>query len=215
MKKLDFYKNAMKVSLLAFLLILLANPVMAGKKIDLSEMTLELSKIECEKLGIMVWDQRIMVKDLSQPEAFLGYVRTIVGIAYGYDTKSGQIFTDLMLSKIKDAYQVKGVDVNTIQSSSQDSEDQIMDKINSSGDNTTILIKLNELHFDGVMKIEYVVNMDILAYNSEGEVVYKNNITRKIPLGKTGKRKKTVPATLKSLFEEALNNPDIIAAAGK
>ena len=128
-----------------------SNNIIAGE-IPLENMELVLSKINYDELGILIWDQRSMVADQSQAEAFLGYRRAIVGIAYPNFIKSGQGLSILLQNKIKTAYNLQGVKINVIESTPFEKKDQILKKITNYGHNKVLLLKLNKLYFDGVSK---------------------------------------------------------------
>jgi len=191
-----------------------SNNVFAGK-IPLEDMKLELSIINYNKLGILIWDQRPMVADQSQQESFLGYRRAIVGIAYPNFIKSDQSLSTLLLNKIETAYNSQGIKINIIESSPLEKKDQILKKITNSGHNKVLLLKLNKLYFDGVLKIEYVVDIELQVLNSKGELLFDKNIIEKIPMGSSSKYKKTVPKTLKGIIENLLNANDVVNAINK
>jgi len=188
-----------------------SNIVFAGK-VPLEKMELELSKINYDELGILIWDQRPMVVDKSQAESFLGYTRAIIGIAYPQFIKSGQGLSILLQNKIKTAYNSQGVKTNIIVSSPFEKEDQILEKISNYGHNKVLLLKLNKLYIDGVVKIEYVVDIELQLLNSKGELLFRKNIVKNIPMGSSSKFKKTVPVTLKKITENLLNAKDVVDA---
>lgn len=188
-----------------------SNIVFAGK-VPLDKMELALSKINYDELGILIWDQRPMVVDKSQKESFIGYTRAIVGIAYPQFIESGQDLSLLLQSKIKTAYSSQGVKTNTIVSSPFESENQISQKIINYLHDKVLLIKLNKLYIDGVVNIEYVVDIELQLLNSKNEIIFKKRIIDNIPMGAASKFKKTVPVTLKKIIETLLNANDVIDA---
>jgi hypothetical protein len=215
MKKLDRTKTVYKLVLFALFLSLFSNSVFATKKVVLEDMTLELKKINYNKLGIIIWDQRPMVADQSQPETFLGYRRSYVGIAHPVFMKSKQAFSTLLLKKIKSAYHLQGVEVNIIESSPFEKKEQIKEKIRNYNHNRVLMIKLNKLYFDGVFEIEYVVDVEIQLLNSKGELLFSKYIIEKIPLGSSHIYEKTVPKKLKTIIESLLNENDVVNAIDK
>ncbi len=209
MKKSKIFTTVFMVALFTIVLCSFSNNVYA-KKLSLEDMELELKKISYENLGIIIWDQRIQVTDKSQPDKFLGYVRALVGIAYPYFPKCGLSLSELMLEKIKIAYSKQGVEINTISSSPFENEQQILEKVKSSNHEKVLVIKLNELHFDGYQVYEYFVDMELQLYDKQGESMFSNNIDERINQGKISKFKKTAPMGLKMIFEDALNDDELI-----
>lgn len=208
-------KTALKLTVIVFFITLFSSFAFAGRKVPLEDMKLELTKINHENLALLIWDQRPQVEDQSQPESFLGYIRSITGIAWPYFVKSGEGFSTVMLEKIQNAYSSTGIEINCIEASPSNKKEQILKKIQSYTYEKVLVIKLNKLYFDGVAKIEYVVDIEIQLYDTKGELLFSKEIIKKIKLGGSMKYKKTVPATLKNIFENALNGNDVIDAIDK
>jgi len=207
-----FNSHIFKTILIFILFFSLAEHATARAKISLDELNLELSKIKCQNLGVIVWDQRLQVVDKSRREGFLGYIRSMVGIAYPQFLKGEIGLAPLMLNKIEAGYKKSGVTIDIINSSPFDSNDQLLKKIKASENEKVLVITFNKLYFDGVAKIEYVIDINVQIFNNKGDILFSSSINEKIKLGSAGKRKKRVPETLKSIFEKTLNNIELIQA---
>ena len=107
--------------LFAIFTFLVSSNANAGR-IAIEHITFDLKKIDVENLGIIIWDQREMVSDRSQPESFLGYHRSITGIAYGHITKSQKSLTEIIEDKINQAYAHNGSKVGFINMSPYENE---------------------------------------------------------------------------------------------
>ncbi len=212
MEPLNCFRTVAKLTMVFFLVFSSVSSTYAARTISLADMEFSLSEIDCDNLGIIVWDQREQITNKSQPETFLGYLRSLVGIAWPYFIEEEQNLNTLLLDKIQKAYAEHGVDVNPIQSSGADTNEQIMEKVKSYDHDKVLIMKLDTLQFDGVQRMEYVVDIEIQLFNNNGDLLYSNIIKEKIPMGSVSKRKKTVPETLKAIIEGALNEPETIDA---
>ncbi len=212
MEPLNHFRTVAKLTMVFFLVFSSVSSTYAARTISLADMEFSLSEIDCDNLGIIVWDQREQIINKSQPETFLGYLRSLVGIAWPYFIEEEQNLNTLLLDKIQKAYAEHGVDVNPIQSSGADTNEQIMEKVKSYDHDKVLIMKLDTLQFDGVQRMEYVVDIEIQLFNNNGDLLYSNIIKEKIPMGSVSKRKKTVPETLKAIIEGALNEPETIDA---
>lgn len=182
-------------------------------EISLEEIALELKKINSDELGLLIWDQRPMVIDQSREDSFIGYRRSITGIAYPVFSKSNIGISKLLLNKVRDAYAMIGAEINVLESSPFDKKNQILRKITDYEHDKVLLIKLNNLQFDGVFKIEYLVNLELQLYNSKGELLFDKNLVEKIPIG--SKLKRTVPKAIKGVVQDLLNANDVVDAINK
>lgn len=200
--------------LFAIFTFLISSNASAGR-IAIEHITFDLEKIDAENLGIVIWDKREMVSDRSQPESFLGYHRSITGIAYGHITKSKKSLTGIIEKKINQAYAQNGSKVGFINMSPYENEGDLKHKINGSSFDRVLVLRLNNFIFDGVAKVEFVVNVETIIYSGEGEVLYQNNVNNKTPMGSAGKIKKTVPANIKSSIEGILNNGALLSSLTK
>lgn len=195
-------------SLLAFLFIgLFTNKVFAGK-IPLSKMRLELSEIEFNGLGIIIWDQRPMITDQSKEESFLGYLKSAVGISYPQYTKSDESISKIMLKKIQEAYNRKDIKINILESSPFDKRSDILKKVKNYERDKILLITINNLQFDGTFKVDYVVNIDLQILDNIGNLIFEKKYVEKISIGSA--IKKAIPETIKNIFEILLNDSKVI-----
>ncbi len=198
-------------SVITFLITSNAN---AGR-IAIEHITFDLEKLDAKNLGIIIWDQREMVSDRSQPESFLGYHRSITGIAYGHITKSQKSFAGILETKINQAYAQNDSKVGFISMSPYENEGDLLHKINTSSFDKVLVLRMNKFIFDGVAKVEFVVDVETIIYNGQGEVLYQNNVSNKTPMGSAGKIKKTVPANIKSNIEGIMNDNALHSALRK
>lgn len=186
----------------------------SGKKVDLKDLEFNLNSFDYPpNMGIIIWDQRPQTINQKHPESIIGYRRSITGIAYPQFTKSKESLSTILLSKIIKAYNVSSDKI--INTYSSDNENKIKQKILNSDFNKVLIIKLNKLHFDGATKLAYHVNIDISLVDKSYNLIYNELITDLIEMGSSGKYKKTVPATLKTVFENILNSTDLITAVNK
>jgi hypothetical protein len=203
--------KSLKILILLFILYSSPNYLFAGK-VSIEEMKMDLSKINGNGLGLIIWDQRPMVVDHSQKESFLGYRRSITGIAFPYFIKSDQHFSMLLSNKIVEGFNSQNDQISIIEASPFDKEDQVVEKIENSKQDKILLLKLNKLYFDGVAKIEYVVDIQLQLFSSKGEIIFEKELIEEIPMGSSLKYKKTVPITLKKIIEDLLNSADVLEA---
>tara|TARA_Y100000782_G_C10169628_1_gene259208 strand:- start:1360 stop:2196 length:837 start_codon:yes stop_codon:yes gene_type:complete len=191
------------VLLTAFISI---NSIAQAGKISLDKLVLELNDLATQNTGIVIWDQREMVTDGSQPESFMGYLRSITGISYGQVTKTRDPLTEVLAAKVKQAYAAKGAEIGVIKVGIHENESDLLNKIKAAAFEKVIVLKLNNFIFDGVAKVEYVEDIEVSIYTQNGQTVYTNHINTKTRLGSAGRVKKTVPAHIKSTFEGIFNN---------
>lgn len=209
-----FSINQRQISFVFLLVILITLPLASfGKRtIKLDELELELKKINQKDLSVVIWDQRPQVVDRSQGESFLGYMRSLVQVAWPYFIKGETTFPNFFLQKIKESYSRAGVDINTIESSAFETEEQILRKIKNQRKGRILLITVKEMLFDGYMVLDYMVNIEMEIYSNKGELLKSSSLIDRIEIGKTGKYKKVIPEALKEIFERLLNNADYIKA---
>lgn len=212
MKQLNTLKTLVMLTLVLLAFLSFNGSTYAARTISFENMKLSLSEIDCENLGIIVWDQREQIISQSQPETMLGYIRSTVGIAWPCFIKNDQTLSSLLLEKIQQAYNEYGIQINPIQSSSSDTTEHLMEKIKSYEYDKVLVIKVNKLQFDGYWNIEFVADIEMQLYNTNGDLLYSNKYEQKIPMGKASKYKKTAPVTLKEIFDGALNEPETIDA---
>jgi len=212
MNALSIKRILIGISFTLLFIFSLPNSTYASRRISIEDLKLDLSKIKQDNLGIIVWDQRAPVKDRSQAESFLGYIRSLAQIAWPYFTKSNESLSNSLLTKIQEGYDQIGININTIETSALENENQILQKIKYSKNNRVLVIKLNELFFDGTMKLAYMANIELQLYNSKGDLIYTESLIKTVEIGSNSKRKKSVPNTLKLFFEELLNSPSYIEA---
>lgn len=197
-----------KAFTLLVILIAFHSATHAGR-IPIDQITFDLKKLEAENIGIAIWDQREMVVDGSQPESFLGYLRALTGISYGQITKSQRSLTEVLSAKIQEAYQAKGSQVGIIKTNPFNTEEVLIDRIKNSPYDKVLVIKLNNFIFDGVAKVEYVVDIECKIYSQDGQTLSTDYTLYKTPMGSSGKVKKTVPAQIKTSMEKLLNDSQI------
>lgn len=133
----------------------------------------------------------------------------MTGIAYGHLTKSQKTLVEILENKIGNAFNANNNKVGFIDVSPYESKGDLTYKIKNSSFDKVLVLILNNLIFDGVMKIEYVVDIQTIIYSKNGEEIYGNTVLQKIPLGIVDKRKKTVPATLKTIIQDIFNNASL------
>lgn len=209
------YKQTICNKILLVLIIFLASVSLSfsGKKVNLKNLELNLNTYDYPNMGIIIWDQRPQTINQKHSESILGYRRSITGIAYPQFTKSKESLSNILLSKIINAYNISSDKI--INTYSSNNENKIKQKILNSGFNKVLVIKLNKLHFDGAAKLAYHVNIDITLVDKNYSLIYNDLTTDLIEMGSSGKYKKTVPATLKTIFENILNSTDLITAVNK
>ena len=177
-----------------------------ARRISLDKMTFNLEKLNAKNLGIVFWDQRQMVVDKSQPGSFLGYTRSMTQIAFGSITKSQKSLVEILGSKVQQAYLEKGSEVGIINMTPYESESDLIRKLKESSFDRILVIRLDEFNFDGYMKFEYAVNIQTIIYDSQGNKLYDNLLSRKVPVGRTADYRKNVPKSIEDIFEGHLNN---------
>lgn len=202
------------ILLFAIFTLLIASNSNAAR-VAIEHITLDLEKLNVENLGIVIWDQREMVADRSQPESFLGYVRSMTGIAYGHITKSKRSFVEILEEKIQEAYTKNGTNVGMISITPYESHGDLIQKISSSSFDKILVLKLNKLMHDGVTKIEYVVDVETTIYDNNGVELYSNQVTSNTPMGSAGKKNKTIPVHIKAAVESLLNNSSLRSELAK
>ena len=186
-----------------------------GRKVPLENLNFTLLSPGAEKFGLLILDNRPQVADKkSQPESFMGYIRSITGIAWPYFTKSDEALGNILLKKIADAYQSSGASVNPLGASAFYTSTELEKRMAESGCDKIILFDLKNFYFDGVAKIEYVVDVELSIVTIQNQVLFHKKFVSKhdIP-GSSQKFKTTVPAMLKKILEEIFNHQEVISAA--
>ena len=129
MNKLKILNTITFISIASFLYFSSTNSLLASNKVDISKINLQLSNLNYENLGIIIWDQRPQTINQKHPESILGYRRSITGIAYPQFTKSEEALSKILLSKIKVAYNSSSIRI--LDTYSTDNENNIKQMISN------------------------------------------------------------------------------------
>ena len=172
-----------------------------------------------EHITIAVWDQREQIRDGSRKTDFVGYVRSLAGIAYPIGTLSGNPFSDDISSTISSSLEDKGCSTSIITTLPIEDENVIFDNFNKYGKGKLFLMKCLEhkidgyglpiLHFDLQVKIYSLEGKQISEKNYQGE----RNLGESVGWGKNFKKyKEPISEGLEDLLEEIFNDPEILEA---
>lgn len=198
-------------SLLLLVFLLCINTNTFAIRVYIDDILLELDPGSFDNIGIAVWDQREMIVDKSQPETLLGYTRSMTQIAYGSVTRSQKTLSEIVSAKISNAFTKDESNGAVIPTSAKDSKDDLLKNIKNSDFEKVLVIKLNTYHFDGYMKLGYLVDIDILVYSNDGQLLYSKKVsnTTPDPIGKASKLRKVVPEYIQTTFQDILNNQEL------
>jgi len=177
-----------------------------SRKVPYNELTANLPQVKTESLSIAVWDQREQVLKGSRKPDFVGYMRSVVGIAYPMGTLSGKAFADEIAMNISSSFRKNGLNVSIIYTSHKDNENTVLNNLKKSSNNRLILMKCNQLHTDGYNNQALLYNIQVLIYDKDGTLIEQKSFVGKKGLGKGMKYKIYMPNGLRELIEEIFND---------
>jgi hypothetical protein len=113
-----------------------------------------------------------------------------------------------------DAYNASSTSVKPLGASAFFTSTEIEKRMAESGCDKIIVFDWKNFYFDGVAKIEYVVDVELSIVTPQNQVLFHKKFVSKhdIPCS-SQKFKTTVPAMLKKVTEEIFTNQEFISAA--
>lgn len=177
-------KNCTTVLLTLLIALLLSNCSYGQKKLDFKlsydQIKTEIPTNNSFSYSIATHDQRLAVVDGSRDEEFVGYKRTKTWFPYPIDTKSGENFSDVFSTVIKNSMNESS---NSIQTSYSDSKQKILNSLVESNSDRLLLFTITKWETDSkppkpgkivwMPKTRTSVLWDILLeiYTKDGELI--------------------------------------------
>lgn len=205
----------MKKYLLVITSIVLLTNCAVNRQVKYDGLKMNLSEIKTKSISLALLDQREAVIDGSRKPDFVGYMRSNVGIAFPIGTESKNNFMSDLSSDIENSLSRFGVNVNNIVTSHTEKESEVKSKLLSTDDNKKIFFVFDELHTDGmaIQVLHYKINVFVYDKNNELLKYKVFDDTRKlggnVAFG-AGPYKRYMPEAIVKLFEEILNNEEIL-----
>jgi hypothetical protein len=201
----------MKNFLYAFLLLCINS---YSQKMQFNDLSLNLPLYN--GVSIAMWDQREEVTSQSKKPTFTGYTCSLSGKKYKVNTKSGKPFADDISSSVASTLNSYGCNISVVPTSFNQSQDEIIENLKSSGGSKLILIKFNEYNTDGFAPYYLYKNIQIFVFNTNGTLLKEKQFnTSQICIAGGGE---LYWAPTKDIVEEDISNlffdPDIASACG-
>ena len=197
-----------------FIAIALSSLTSSAYTISLAEIDLNLTTVQAEKLGIVVWDQRSQVVDGTQSAGLVGYTRRVAYAAFPVVTESNEALAAVLAKKIQTAHKSNGLKSEVILTAPKNNWEQVKERMTASGCDKFLVLKISKFEFDGIKKYEFKVTMDIDVYDGNINLLKSNQFSEireeKKSHMNANDYKKRMPPILKSLMEEALNNEQVV-----
>ena len=139
------------------------------QKVDYSALDVPLNFSDTSSVSIFIIDNRVQVLDKSQEEDFVGYIRSLVGIAWPIRTKSGAPFSNELSSSIANSFTKQGLKASFFPVLISDTLGMILDKANTAGTDKAIVMTLRKWHTECYFTvwIDYDINLSIYDSNHE------------------------------------------------
>lgn len=197
-----------------FIAIALSSLTSSSYTISLAEIDLNLTTVQAEKLGIIVWDQRSQVVDGTQSTGLVGYTRRVAYAAFPVVTESNEALTTVLAKKIQAAHGANGLKSEVILTAPNNSWEQLKERMSASDCDKFLILKISKLEFDGIKKYQFKLTMDVDVYDANSTLLKSNHISEireeKKSHMNANDYKKRMPPILKSLMEDALNNEQVV-----
>ena len=210
----------MKKIILGISCIVLLTGCAAKRKVQYANLKMNLSEIKTKKISLSLLDQREAVIDGSRKPDFVGYMRSNAGIAFPIKTESENNFMTDLSSNIVNSLSRFDINANNIITSHTENEKEVKSKLFTTEDDKKILFIFDELHTDGyaIQLLHYKIN--IFIYGKNNELLKYKVYDGERKLGGTvawgaGPYKKYMPEAIVKLFEEILNDNEILTAINK
>lgn len=207
----------MKKIILITTCIILFTSCAVNRKVKYDNLSMNLSEIKTKSISLALLDKREAVVDGSRKPDFVGYMRSNVGIAFPIGTESKNNFMLDLSANIENSLSRFGVKVNNIVTSHTEAEQEVRTKVFTTLDDKKILFVFNELHTDGmaIQVLHYKINL--FVYDKNNELLKYKDFDGKRKLGGTvafgaGPYKRYMPEAIVKLFEDILNDDEILSA---
>lgn len=197
------------------IILALGSSCAISRKVPYNDLNLNLPKVSAKSISIAVWDQRSQVLDKSRKPDFVGYLRSVAGIAYPMGTSSGKAYADDIATDLTSSFQKNGCSAKMIPTSYEDSEKTILEKLKNSNSEKLVLIKCNKLLTDGYTSFDLFFNLNVSVYQSNGEIIDQKTFEGNKPLGKGPKFETYLPKGFQEFIEEVFNDPNILSAINR
>jgi hypothetical protein len=140
---------------------------------SLEELNVDLKSWGDGQFGVMFLDNRAMVaQKRSQPESFLGYSRSLTGIAWPVFNETGEAFSLVLASKIVHAQVSHGVRIMNLGGSAYWSITDVSHKIKTSKCDKIVVVKLNSFEFDGAVRMVTYFNIQLSIFDSDENLLF-------------------------------------------
>ena len=201
--------------ILLIILSLFLTRCAVNRKIDYSNLKMDLFDVKSKSVNIALLDHREAVIDGSRKANFTGYMRSNVGIAYPISTKNGTNFIDEISNNIiksLNRFNIKAVNILTKYS---ENENSIREQLFRTESNKKILFVFNELHTDGYAIQVLHYDFEVSVFDKDNQLISYKKFHDKRKLGGTvafgaGPYKKYMPEAIVKLFEDVFNDPEIL-----
>ncbi len=200
--------------------VILLTSCAVSRKVKYDSLKMNLSEIKTKNISLALLDQREAVIDGSRKPDFVGYMRSNVGIAFPIGTDSENNFMSDLSSNIVNSLTRFGVTVNNVVTSHTEDENEVKSKVFTTNDDKKILFVFDELHTDGmaIQVLHYKIN--VFVYDKNNELLKYKFFAETRKLGGNvafgaGPYKRYMPEAIVKLFEETLNDDEILNAINK
>ena len=210
----------MKRIILVIVSSILLTSCAVGRKVKYNDLKINLSEIKTRKVTLALLDHREAVVDGSRKTDFVGYMRSNVGIAYPMGTESKKDFVDDLSSNLTTSFSRFGITATNIKTNFKDSESDAKSQLFKTADDKKILFIFDELHTDGYAIQVLHYKIDLYIFDKNNELLKYKVFDGERKLGGTvawgaGPYKKYMPEAMIKLFEEMLNENEILNALNK
>jgi len=210
----------MKKIILGISCLVILTSCAVSRKVKYDNLKMNLSEIKTKNISLALLDQREAVVDGSRKPDFVGYMRSGVGIAWPIGTESKNNFMADLSSNIVNSLLRFDINANNIVTAYTENEYDVKSKLFTTKDDKKLLFVFDELHTDGyaIQLLHYKIN--VFIYDKNNELLKHEVYDAQRKLGGTvawgaGSYKKYMPEAIVKLFEEILNDEEILKAINK
>lgn len=210
----------MKKTILLILCSIQLVGCVAGQKVQYDNLKYDLSKIKEKTITVALLDHRDAVIEGDRKPNFVGNMRNNFGTAFSIKTKSENDFMTDLSNNIIESLKRFDINAENISTTWKETETEVKSKLISSKSNKKLLLVFDTLNTDGMAIQLLYYKINVFVYDKEGTLLkYKlfegnRKLGGNVAFG-AGAYKKYMPEAMKKLFEEILNEEEILNAINK
>ena len=202
-----------------FLSVIIVSIVLSScainRKVSYDNLKMDLSAVKTESLSVALLDHRPSVVKGRRKPSLTGYMRSGAGIPYPMSTTTGCNFIDEIAINMTESLNRSNTKTTRISTNFKQDEGTVKQTLLDSDSEKKIFFVFRELHTDGyaIQLLHY--DFDVSVFDNNNKMIAFKKFHRKRKLGGNvafgaGRYKEYMPKAITKLFEDVINDKDIL-----